>query len=136
MSVFASPRFLRNVMLADAASCAACGALQLGATGALVQWLALPAALLLGTGVFLLVYAAIVALIGTRVPVSRPVVGLCIAGNLGWAVACLLLLASGLVQPSGLGSAYVLIQAVTVLLLTAMQWLGLRRAVTSPFSAA
>jgi hypothetical protein len=33
MSIFASPRFLRLVMWADAASCAATGALQLACSG-------------------------------------------------------------------------------------------------------
>jgi len=59
MSVFASPRFLPNVMWADAASCAATGALQVAFTGALAALTGLPAPLLAGTGVFLLAYAAV-----------------------------------------------------------------------------
>lgn len=37
MSIVASPRFLPRVMAADALSCAATGALQLGLTDALAQ---------------------------------------------------------------------------------------------------
>src|SRR5437763_1833863 len=60
MSILASPRFLRNVLLADAASCVATGAVQTLWTGALAQTLDVPAALLAGSGWFLLTYAAAV----------------------------------------------------------------------------
>ena len=128
MSVFASPRFLRNVLLADAASCLASGAAQLGFTAALARLLNLPSTLLLGTGVFLVVYGAAVAFIATRNPVPRPVVWLLVFGNLGWAVACIALLASSLVTPTGLGMAWVLAQAACVAVLAELQWTGLRRA--------
>jgi hypothetical protein len=49
MSVFSSPRFLRNVMLADAASCLATGALQAAFAAPLAQLLHLSAPLLTGT---------------------------------------------------------------------------------------
>ena len=69
MSVFASPRFLPRVMWADAASCAATGALQVAFTDALARLTGLPAPLLLGTGVFLLAYAAMAAFMaGRRTP--------------------------------------------------------------------
>ncbi|HSV45870.1 MAG TPA: hypothetical protein VLJ58_08785 [Ramlibacter sp.] len=127
MSVFASPRFLRNVLLADAVSCVATGALQLAFTAPLAQWLNLPTALLAGTGWFLLAYAAAVALLATRQPIARPLVGLVVAGNAGWALGCIALLASGWVQPTGLGMAWVLAQAATVAVLAELQFTGLRR---------
>ena len=136
MSAFASPRFLRYVLQADAVSCAACGVLQVVATEPVAQLLALPSALLLETGLFLLVYAAVVAFVGTRAPVPRGIVGLFIFGNLGWALASVLLLASGTVHPSAWGTAYVVMQAVTVVLLAELHGFGLRRALTSAFSAA
>ena len=136
MSVFASPRFLRYVLLADAVSCAACGVLQVVAAGSTPQLLALPSALLLETGLFLLVYAAVVVFVGTRAPVPRAIVGLFIFGNLGWALACVLLLAGGWVHPGGWGIAYVVLQAATVGVLAELQGFGLRRAPTSAFSAA
>src|SRR6185436_19055198 len=74
MSMLSSPLFLRRVLLLDALSCVACGLLQLLLNQSMAQWLALPAALLSGTGVFLLVYAAAVAFIATRKPVPRTVV--------------------------------------------------------------
>jgi len=127
MSVFASPRFLRNVLLADAASCIATGALQVLFTAQLHTLLNLPAALLAGTGWFLLAYGATVGGIATREPLPRAFVALFAAGNLGWAIACGALLASGRVAPTALGVAWVLAQAVTVLVLAELQWAGLRR---------
>jgi hypothetical protein len=128
MSIFASPRFLRNVLFADAASCLATGALQLGFTSQLAQLLNLPAMLLTGTGAFLLVYAATVAFVASRDPLPRPLVWMFVIGNLGWAVACVALLASGWLQPTGLGMAWVLAQAACVAVLAELQWTGLRRA--------
>ena len=128
MSVFSSPRFLRNVLLADSASCLATGALQVVFTDALSQWLSLPASLLLETGVFLLAYAAAVASIALRNPIPRPVVWLLVVGNLGWALGCAALLAGGFVAPSSMGVAWVLAQAAVVVALAELQWAGLRRA--------
>lgn len=128
MSIFSSPRFLRNVLLADAASGLAGGVLQLAFTDALAQRTNLPVELLLGTGWFLLAYAAFAAYVGTRVPVPRSVVWLLVVGNLAWGVACVVLLLSGAVQPSAWGIAYVVLQAVGVTIMAELQWFGLRHA--------
>ena len=88
MSMFDSPRFLRNVLLADSASCVATGAVQLGFTQTLAQLTNLPAGLLLASGWFLLAYAAVVAIVGTREPIPRALVWVFVAGNLGWAAGC------------------------------------------------
>lgn len=128
MSTVASPRFLRYVLSADAASCVATGALQLLFTASLAHLLKLPATLLTGTGWFLLAYAAAVAFIATRDPLPRPLIWLFVAGNLGWAAACAALLGSGLVAPTFLGKAWILAQAVTVAVLAALQWTGLQSA--------
>ncbi|MDO9403365.1 MAG: hypothetical protein Q7T87_05000 [Polaromonas sp.] len=52
-------------------------------------------------------------------------------GNLGWAAACAALLLADVVAPTGLGTAYVLVQAVTVAALAGLQYLGLRRSAAS-----
>lgn len=124
--IFASPRFLSRVMWADAASCAATGALQLGLTDPLARLTGLPASLLLGTGLFLLVYAAAAALMASRPTPPRTLIGLVVAGNFGWAAACVALLASGLLAPTLPGVAWVIAQAVTVVVLAEAQWMGLR----------
>lgn len=136
MSIFSSPLFLRRVLLADALASGACGALQVAATEEAARLLHLPAALLLEAGLFLLVYAAIVAFVGTRQPLPRRIVGLFVVGNFAWALACLGLLASSVVQPGALGIAYVLMQSLAVVVLAELQWLGLRGAPRHGLSAA
>jgi uncharacterized membrane protein YdcZ (DUF606 family) len=131
-SFMSSPNFLRNVLRADALSCVACGLLQVVFTGQMAQLSGLPQALLAYTGEFLLVYAAVVAFISTRDPLPRPLVWLLLAGNLGWAIACALLLLSGRVAPSMLGTAYVVAQALTVAVLAELQFFGLRRSAPQP----
>lgn len=128
MSVLTSPNFLRNVLWADAASCLGSGLLQVLLTGTMASMLGLPAALLSGTGIFLLVYAAAVGFVATRRPLARAVIWLLVVGNLGWAIACVALLVSGGVAVTALGTAYVLVQALTVAVLAELQWYGLRRA--------
>lgn len=127
MSVFASPRFLPNVMWADAVSCAATGALQLAFTGVLARLTGLPAPLLMGTGVFLLAYAAAAAFMASRSTPPRTLIGLVVVGNFGWAVACGALLVSGMFPVTAVGVAWVLAQAVCVIVLAELQWTGLRR---------
>lgn len=127
MSIFAAPRFLRYVLLADAASCLVSGAIQVSFTVVLDQVLQLPAALLGGTGWFLLIYGAAVAWFAVHEQVPRPLVWALVAGNLGWAAACLALLASDWLAPSAWGVAWVLAQAATVTVLAELQWTALRR---------
>jgi hypothetical protein len=127
MSVFASPRFFSRVMWADAASCAATAGLQLAFTDALASLTGLPASLLVGTGVFMLGYAAAAAAMAARSTPPRALIGLVVIGNFGWAAACVALLASGVVNATGIGMAWVLLQAVTVVILAELQWTGLRR---------
>ncbi|MEJ7688827.1 MAG: hypothetical protein WKG52_18650 [Variovorax sp.] len=127
MSLFTSPRFLSRVMWADAASCAMTGALQLAATGALAGLTGLSAPLLVGTGAFLLAYAAAAAWIATRAVPPRRFIGLVAAGNLGWAAGCVALLAIAATAITPIGWAWVGAQAVTVVVLAELQWMGLRR---------
>ena len=126
MSIFASPRFLPRVMAADAISCAAPGALQLGLADMLARLTGLPAPLLTGTGAFLLAYAALAAWMARRPVPPRRLIGLVVFGNLAWAAGAVALLASGLVAQTTLGVAWVLAQAVVVVVLAELQWVGLR----------
>lgn len=127
-SLFSSPHFLRNVLLADAASCFATGGLQVAFTGDLASALRLPTPLLVATGVFMLAYAALAAWTATRSPIPRGLVWLFVVGNFGWAAGCVALLVSGLVAPTVPGQAWVIAQAVTVVILAELQWAGVSRA--------
>ena len=127
MSMFDSPKFLRNVLFADAASCLGSGALQVAFTGQLADLLRLPAGLLQATGLFLLAYATVVVLVATREPIPRGPVWLFVAGNFAWAAGCVALLAATPLAPSALGQAWVVAQAAAVVVLAELQWAGLRR---------
>ncbi len=82
MSMFASPLFLRRVLQLDALSCAATGALQVALAGPLAGILGWPRGLLLGTGLFLLVYAAAVGLFAARRELPSAWVWAVVAANL------------------------------------------------------
>ena len=128
MSSKSTPSFLRYVLWADAISCLACGLLQVAFSGTLKHWLGLPAAMLMGTGVFLLIYGAAVAFLATRVRVPSAIIWMLIAGNSIWALACLAILTSGRLDLTLLGNVYVIIQAFTVAALAQLQYLALRQA--------
>jgi hypothetical protein len=132
MSIFDSPRFLRNVLIADAVSCLATGAVQALFTNSLAELFSLPAVLLAATGWFLLAYAALVSVTAMRDPLSRPLVWLLVAGNLSWGTACVLLLAGRWLAPTPWGAAWILAQAATVAVLAMLQWTGLRRGGDTP----
>lgn len=129
MSIFASPRFLRHVLIADAASGAATGVLHLVAGAALAQWLGLPAPLLLASGLLLFGYVALAAYLASCDPVPRPLAWTLVVGNCVWVAACLALLFGGVVpQATLLGKAYLVLQALAVGVLAEVQWACLRRA--------
>ncbi|MCZ4314115.1 hypothetical protein O4H66_11955 [Comamonadaceae bacterium G21597-S1] len=123
-----SPRFLRTVLLLDAASVLFSGVPQVLATAWLARWTALDPTLLLSSGLFLFVYSAFVVWIGTRQPIPAAPVRLVIAGNLAWGVGCMGLIAIAASGLSSWGVAYLLMHVVAVTLLAALQWAGLRQA--------
>lgn len=126
MSIFASPRFLRTVLWADAASGAASALLHLTAAAVLVPLLGLPPGLLAASGMLLLVYVAGAAWLANCEPVPAGGVKLLVAGNWVWALACVGLLLAG-AAGTGWGQAYLAVQALAVAALAELQWLGLRR---------
>ncbi|MGQ9367882.1 hypothetical protein [Azospirillum sp. ST 5-10] len=127
MTIRFSPSRLRRVLLADAATCAVAGTVLLAGAGGLSGPLGLPVALLGGAGAVLLACAAAVLLLATRPAMPRPAVGAVIALNALWAADSVALLLSGWVQPTGLGTAFVLAQAVLVLAFAEAEWLCVRR---------
>ena len=125
MSFTSAPGFLRFVLWADAISCLACGLLQVFLSTVLSERLGLPATLLADTGIFLLLYGALLGFLATRNRTANPVVWLLIGGNLAWAAACIALLTGG----GGLtlfGKAYVVLQASVVAILAQLQYAAAR----------
>jgi hypothetical protein len=122
-----SSTLLRRALLADAVFSGAAGlALTFGAAP-LATLLQLPQALLLETGLFLIVYAAFVGWLGSRPLAPKPLVLLVIAGNAAWTIGSIALLFSGLVTPNVLGEIFVAAQAVGTGVFAELQYMGLRR---------
>jgi hypothetical protein len=119
--------FLRRVLAVDGAVSGATGILMVVAAGFLAQYLGLPAALLRYAGVSLIPFALFVGWLATRAQLSRATVGAVIAANAAWVVASAGLLLSGAFDPTTLGYAFVIGQAVAVAGLAEMQYAGLAR---------
>lgn len=118
---------LRQALIADAATTAACGLLMLMAASPLSGLLGLPEALLRAAGTILLPYAALIGFLGIREQLHKPVVWSVMIGNGLWAADSLLLLASGWIVPTSAGYAFVIAQAFVVLIYAELQFVGLRR---------
>lgn len=126
---------LHALLLIDAVTCAAMG-LALGLGAAPVAALtALPQPLLTGAGLALLPIAAFLVLVALRPALHAAGGRLAVAGNAGWVAASVALIASGWVQPNGLGVAFVLAQAAAVALLTLLELAALRRRTPRPQAA-
>ena len=91
----------------------------------------IPAALLWYAGLGLFPFAAFVAYLATRETVSRMGVWAVIVCNALWAADSLLLLASGWVEPTGLGIVFVVAQAAAVAAFAEAEYFGMRRAPVS-----
>jgi hypothetical protein len=132
MSASFSPSiFLRYALIGDALASGATGLLLAGGAGFLTEILGLPESLMRYTGLFLLPYAAVVAYLGTRQKLSKGAVLVIIAANALWVAESFLLLFSGWVSPTGLGTAFVIAQALAVAGFAEAQFIGLRKSSTS-----
>lgn len=120
MPIAVFPLSLRRVLLADAITCAAMGALLTAAAGPLSTMTRIPESLLLYAGIILFPVALFMSVVGLRRPLNRPAVGIVVAGNLGWIAASLALF--GFLSPNMLGVIFILAQAAAVALLS---WLEL-----------
>jgi hypothetical protein len=121
-----SPAFLRRVLALDSASCALIG-LSLCLGGAPLSGLfGLGERLLLGAGLLLLPLAAFIGWLASR-PAPSPLVWLVIAGNVAWTAESFLLIETEAARITALGTAFVAVQAVAVLGLALLEYVGLRR---------
>lgn len=118
---------LRQLLLADGLVSGATGVALALAAGALAEPLGLPTMLLRVTGLSLLPYGAALIYLATRTTVSRSGAWAVIGLNLTWAVAGILLLLTGWVDPTGAGIAFVIAQALMVAAVADAQFLALRR---------
>lgn len=105
------------------------GLLLLAAGSALEPLLGLPVDLLRGVGAFLIPFAATLVWVSSRR--AAGLVRAIVWGNVLWVVASIVLLVSGLVQPTVLGEVFVLVQAAAVAGFAYLEQRGLRRAQAS-----
>lgn len=133
MNTIVSSRFLKNAFLADAAATGALAALHLARPQAVTGALDLPEPLLYGTGLFMAGYVLMLLGLAAGRTLWKPLVWFVVVGNVLWALASVDILVLGLVEPSPLGTLYVLAQAAGTLMLAGAQYLGLKK---SPPAAA
>ena len=120
-------RLLKWALIVDAIATGVTGVAMAALGGVLEPLLGIPASLLIPAGIILLPYAALVGYLGTRRVVARAAIWAVIACNVAWAVDTVLLIVLGWLEPTMLGAVFVVGQAVFVLLLADVQYLGLRR---------
>lgn len=127
---------LRRALLADAAVSAGAGLLHTAGGAAAVSLLGLPQPLVLGSGLFMLAYAAALAALA-RASTSHTVwIAIVVVGNFAWADACVALWAFDVVSPTTLGAAWLLAQAAAVTALAVWQGIGWRSSRTVPVGSA
>jgi hypothetical protein len=117
--------FLRTVLKLDAASCLAMAAIVVPMAGMLAGPLGIDCATLAAAAGSLIPIGLFVLWLGTRREAPAMLVGLVIAGNLGWAVASFAA-AGAFPAITVLGQAVVAGQGLAVLVLAIAEWAGLR----------
>lgn len=123
---------LKTALLADAVVSGAVAFIQLAATDWLSGFLHLPRTLLFETGVFLVLYTALLVVLARSARVPSALVTAIVMGNVGWAVGCAGLLLVGGSSPSAMGVAFVIVQAVGVLVFAALEYRGLASSHRAP----
>jgi len=117
--------FLRRVLALDSLSCLGMGALMAFGAPALAPLFGLPEGLIRWAGLALLPLGAFIGWLASRPVPPRTLVWLVIIGNLGWTVESFATLAQSGATP--LGTAFVAAQALAVLGLAGLEYLGLRK---------
>jgi len=118
--------FLRRVLALDSLSCLALGLLMGLGAAALAPLFGLPEPLARIAGLVLLPLAAFIGWLATRPAPPRALVWVVILGNLGWTAESFATLAQA--DATALGTAFVTAQALAVLGLAMLEYIGLRKA--------
>jgi hypothetical protein len=105
---------LRRVLLLDAVVTGANGVAYLAGATVLDDVLGVEASALRPIGAFLVAFAALVAVVGTRRPIPAGAVRELIAGNALWVLASVAVAATGVLDANGVGTAWIVAQAVVV----------------------
>ncbi|MBC8086532.1 MAG: hypothetical protein H7Z40_04660 [Phycisphaerae bacterium] len=126
MLMVQSSSLLKKALAADAVVSGGVALLQVVASASLSGLLMLPQALLFESGLFLVAYTLVLVTLARSARVASAIVMLIVVGNIGWAVACVALVAGNVVTPSTLGLAFLTVQVVSVLAFAGLEWAGLR----------
>ena len=120
MNLAAAPaRFnLKQLLVVDALTCLVTGILLVAAAAPLAGLLGLPQNLLFSAGVVLFPCAGLMVMAARSL--SAPLVWLVILGNIGWAVASVVVAFA--FEPTAFGLVFVLAQAAVVAALGVMEW--------------
>jgi hypothetical protein len=119
--------FLRSILLADAATCAAMGLLMALFSTRLGNFLSLPAPLLFYAGLSLFPVSGFLLYVATRRKTAASLVWAIVLGNALWTLDSILILLAGWVAPNALGLSFVLFQAAGVAVFASLELLGLKR---------
>jgi hypothetical protein len=123
---------LRFACRLDGVGSFAAGVLALGGSSSGAEWLGMPPALVLALGAFMAGYGAFVGWLGGRERLARALVLTIAAGNAGWVLGSLVLLAGPWIEPDSTGVAIILAQAAAVALFSTLQFAGLARSSGAP----
>ena len=127
MNTFIASIDVRRLLMADAVISGTTGLAMIAAAGLLEPLLNIPAPLLRTAGAVLLPFAAMVWYFSRPSQLTRARAWTVIVLNGGWVAASVLVLLGGMLEPSALGIAFVVFQAVVVAALAELQVVGLRR---------
>jgi len=125
MSPMQSNNALQNVLLLDAATCVAAGALMAFGSSFVAGLTAIPLPLLYWAGLILFPIAALMAYAGLQAAPPRPIVWLIVLGNIGWVIASIAVFA--VIAPNALGYIFILAQAAVVGVLALLEHSALQR---------
>jgi hypothetical protein len=122
-------KLLRTALKIDAVVCATVGLVCAAGAAALDGVLGIPAGWLLGIGLFLVACGAALAWMSTRAA-PAPFGHAAVAVNLAWAVASVVAIVAGWWPLTAVGVAVVIAQAVAVVVLADLEFVGARRIAT------
>jgi hypothetical protein len=118
--------FLRRILALDSLSCLVIGLLMSLGAGALAPLFGLPEPLVRFAGLALLPVGAFMGWLATRPSPPRALVWVVILGNVAWTAESFITL--GQLTPTALGTAFVTAQALAVLGLAGLEYVGIRKA--------
>ena len=127
-----SSTFLRRVLAVDAALTGATALMLVAGAPILENLFGLPTALLRWAGVTLIPYTAWLVSLLRKEALPRGAVWVVAACNALWAIDSIALLFTNWVDPTVLGIAFVVVQALVVGALAEAQYMGLRRWEVAP----